>query len=112
MFWIRRTSAMTEWSTQLLFAADVCWHALPACCRAVVSGGMGSVIIWPWWGLLSLGFLGGGIGLAGLVGCVAGVVVGVACVGCVCCCSLSVRLVMSDEVRADMACLVVVEGTS
>jgi hypothetical protein len=53
---------------------------------------------------LSLGFLGGGIGLAGLVGCVAGVVVGVACVGCVCCCSLSVRLVMSDEVRADMAC--------
>ena len=33
----------------LLFVADVFWYARPACCKAVVSGGMGSVIFWPWW---------------------------------------------------------------
>ena len=103
---------MTECSTQLLFVADVFWHARPACCKAVVSGGMGSVMFWPWWGPLSYEFRLCGIGLAGLVGYVVGVVVGVACVVCVCCCPLSVRLVMSDEVRADMACCVVVEYSS
>ena len=104
MFWIRCTSAMTEWSTQLLFVADVLVHARPACCKADVSGGMGSAIFWPWWWLFSHDFRWGGICLAGLVGCVVGVWVGVACVGCVCCCSLSVRLVLSDEVRADIVC--------
>ena len=85
VFWIRCTSAMTECSTQLLFVADVLWHARPACCKAVVSGGMGSAIFWPWWWLFPPDCWWGGFVLAGLVGCVGGVWGGVACVGCVCC---------------------------
>ena len=84
--------------------ADVCWHARPACCKAVVSGVLGSAMFWPLWWRLSLGVRWVGNGLAGLFGCVVGVVVGVVCVDCVCRCPLSVRLVMSDEVRAEMAC--------
>ena len=49
VFWIRWTSAMTECSRQLLFVADVFWHARPACCKAVVSGSLGSAVFWSWW---------------------------------------------------------------
>ena len=81
VLWIRCTSAMTEWRAQLLYVTDVFWHARPACCKAVVSGGMGSAIFWSLWWLLSLGVRRVGSGLAGLVGRVVGAVIGAACVG-------------------------------
>ena len=101
---------MTEWRSQLLYFADVFWRARPACCNAVVSGGIGSVICWSLWCLLSRVVRSVGVGLAGRVGCVVEGVVGAAGVEGVGCCPLSVGLVRSDKVRAEMACWIVVEG--
>ena len=39
-WWIRWTSAMTEWRTQLLCIAEVLWHARPTCPEAVLGGGL------------------------------------------------------------------------